>query len=298
MIADEPHKPFKADDGERLFFSFDDKISMSIEYYDPDSSSVDQKAGSMALLSNGLKTGSNGLKNATENGGGSIATKMGNPNKRYLECPGSVKVQSLKKFISQKYGLSDEFVVDVIYKNDLIPEDYTLVDIAYAYNWRRDVPMQFFYRIFKKTKVLLKRRKRKIKSAESLLGNNNESSGMVNKVNNNHHQGNSNEKATNGNESSGGVSAPKKIKVISPPSVPLTAASTGGSSSKAKSDKVRKSPTSGKNSLTAVLAKTKTTSERFESLLTSSKPTSLSSPPKLNTSTSSIGASNRNMMKL
>ena len=56
----------------------------------------------------------------------------------------------------------------MIYKNDLIPEDYTLVDIAYHYNWRRDQPMQFFYRIFKKTKVLLKRRKRKMKASETV----------------------------------------------------------------------------------------------------------------------------------
>ena len=122
---------------------------MSIEYYDPDT--VDEKAGSMALLSNGLaaaapnKAAAN-KENGKANGGVNGTTgKSPNLNKRYLECPGSVKVQSLKKFISMKYGLSDEFVVDVIYKNDLIPEDYALVDIAYNYNWRRDQPMQFFY---------------------------------------------------------------------------------------------------------------------------------------------------------
>ena len=96
-------------------------------------------------------------------------TAGSNPNKRYLECPGSVKVHSLKKFIAMKYGLDPrEFVVDVIYRNDLIPEDYSLVDIAYAYNWRKDTPMQFFYRIFKKTKVILKRKKKRVKSSESL----------------------------------------------------------------------------------------------------------------------------------
>ena len=80
-----------------------------------------------------------------------------------------MKVHSLKKFIAMKYGLDPrEFVVDVIYRNDLIPEDYSLVDIAYAYNWRKDTPMQFFYRIFKKTKVILKRKKKRVKSSESL----------------------------------------------------------------------------------------------------------------------------------
>ena len=118
--------------------------------------------------SGGLKATTN--NNVSSNGAKMAPTTAGSsPNKRYLECPGSVKVHSLKKFIAMKYGLDPrEFVVDVIYRNDLIPEDYSLVDIAYAYNWRKDTPMQFFYRIFKKTKVILKRKKKRVKSSESL----------------------------------------------------------------------------------------------------------------------------------
>ena len=75
---------------------------------------------------------------------------------------GTVKIQHLMKFITMKYGLNSEsFVVDVIYKGDIIPQDYTLIDVAYYYKWEKDAPMQFFYRIFKHQKVLLKRRKRK-----------------------------------------------------------------------------------------------------------------------------------------
>ena len=37
--------------------------------------------------------------------------QINNPNKRYLECPGSVKVQHLKKFITMKYGLNEDFLV-------------------------------------------------------------------------------------------------------------------------------------------------------------------------------------------
>ena len=63
------------------------------------------------------------------------------------------------KFITMKYGLNSEsFVVDVIYKGDIIPQDYTLIDVAYYYKWEKDAPMQFFYRIFKHQKVLLKSR--------------------------------------------------------------------------------------------------------------------------------------------
>ena len=51
------------------------------------------------------------------------------------------------KFITMKYGLAgDNFVVDVIYKGDIIPQDYTLIDVAYYYKWEKDSPMQFFYR--------------------------------------------------------------------------------------------------------------------------------------------------------
>ncbi len=34
------------------------------------------------------------------------------------------------------------FQIDVIYMDDLIPEDYTLIDVAYYYNWKKDAPMK------------------------------------------------------------------------------------------------------------------------------------------------------------
>ena len=60
-----------------------------------------------------------------------------NPNRRFLQCPGSVTVHHLKKFIMTKYSLDQSFLVDVIYKEDLLPEDHTLIDVAYSYNWRK-----------------------------------------------------------------------------------------------------------------------------------------------------------------
>ena len=51
---------------------------------------------------------------------------------------------------------------------DVIPQDYTLIDVAYYYKWEKDSPMQFFYRIFKKNKVLLKRRKRKSRNEDKI----------------------------------------------------------------------------------------------------------------------------------
>lgn len=132
----EPTKVPKAE-LEKHFFFCHDSISMSLEYYDG---------------------GQNQPKNIENN-----------PNKRYLACPGTVKIQHLMKFIIMKYGLNeDQFVVDVIYNGDIIPDDYTLIDVAYYYKWAKDSPMQFFYRIFKKNKVLLKRRKRKSRTEDKI----------------------------------------------------------------------------------------------------------------------------------
>ena len=79
-----------------------------------------------------------------------------------------------------KYSLDQNFLVDVIYKEDLLPEDNTLIDVAYSYNWRKvrqivlikkifsknifyfqTSPMRFYYRIYQKTKVLTRKRKKK-----------------------------------------------------------------------------------------------------------------------------------------
>jgi len=126
-----------------LFFSPEDEISMSIEYFDN-------------ISGNDVsKNGKDNKGNAPDN----LETE--NPNRRFLQCPGSVTVNHLKKFIITKYGLDDKFVVDVIYRDDLLAEDNTLIDVAYSYNWRKTSPMRFYYRIYQKTKVLTRKRKSK-----------------------------------------------------------------------------------------------------------------------------------------
>ena len=57
--------------------------------------------------------------------GDEIDLEKENPNRRFLQCPGSVTVHHLKKFIMTKYSLDQSFLVDVIYKEDLLPEDNT-----------------------------------------------------------------------------------------------------------------------------------------------------------------------------
>ena len=61
-----------------------------------------------------------------------------NRNKRYLECPGMLKMKHLKKFIIKKYGLNgEEFLVEMIYKDEIIPEEYSVIDVAYLHNYRK-----------------------------------------------------------------------------------------------------------------------------------------------------------------
>ena len=58
-------------------------------------------------------------------------------------------MQLLKKFIMTKYSLDQNFLVDVIYKEDLLPEDNTLIDVAYSYNWRKvNIKQKFLLKVF------------------------------------------------------------------------------------------------------------------------------------------------------
>ena len=49
-----------------------------------------------------------------------------------------------------KYSLDQSFLVDVIYKEDLLPEDNTLIDVAYSYNWRKVRQIVLIKKIFSK----------------------------------------------------------------------------------------------------------------------------------------------------
>ena len=88
---------------------------MSIEYYDPEASNAKAtNPGFQKSLTNGGINGTvdgSGIDSSGECEEKDISKNNQNPNKRYLECPGSVKVQHLKKFITMKYGLNEDFLV-------------------------------------------------------------------------------------------------------------------------------------------------------------------------------------------
>ncbi|KAH7962372.1 hypothetical protein HPB52_015756 [Rhipicephalus sanguineus] len=70
-------------------------------------------------------------------------------SRRYLLCPGGFTVGHLKKFLRAKFGLSknhEASTVDVMYMHDHLLDEYSLMDLAYIYSWRRNAPMRLLYR--------------------------------------------------------------------------------------------------------------------------------------------------------
>lgn len=115
----------RGEDTERVIFSPEDVISFSLEYADAtDSDSISSKSSD---------------SNEPPSTAGS---------RRYLQCPAVVNICHLKKFLSMKFDIdSTQYAIDILYKRVPLPDYYTLMDIAYIYNWKRNEPMRFFYQI-------------------------------------------------------------------------------------------------------------------------------------------------------
>lgn len=116
----------RGEDTERVIFSPEDVISFSLEYSDAtDTDSISSKSSD-----------SNEPQPST------------GISRRYLQCPAVVNISHLKKFLSMKFDIdSTQFAIDILYKRVPLPDYYTLMDIAYIYNWKRNEPMRFFYQI-------------------------------------------------------------------------------------------------------------------------------------------------------
>lgn len=58
--------------------------------------------------------------------------------KRYLLCPAGLSVLQLKKFIYNKYSLSNQkYIVDILYAGEAMTDECTIMDVAYIYSWGR-----------------------------------------------------------------------------------------------------------------------------------------------------------------
>ncbi|KPI93898.1 Polycomb group protein Psc [Papilio xuthus] len=116
----------RGEDTERIIFSPEDVISFSLEYADhTDADSISSKSSDSNEAQNTLVSA-----------------------RRFLQCPAVVNINHLKKFLSMKFDIdSSQFAIDILYKRVPLPDYYTLMDIAYIYNWKRNEPMRFFYHI-------------------------------------------------------------------------------------------------------------------------------------------------------
>lgn len=70
---------------------------------------------------------------------------------KYLNCPAIFKVEHLKKFIVSKFLISSKFNVEISYKvkTIVLPEHYTLMDVAYIYTWKKVMTLKHADKIAK-----------------------------------------------------------------------------------------------------------------------------------------------------
>ncbi|CAH1725867.1 unnamed protein product [Aphis gossypii] len=118
---------------DRIVYTADELISLSLEYYDKE---CEQEM----------------WKNVTDDKGLQYKVRTDKPQrcivrKRYLKCPAAVRMSHLKKFIRLKYNLKSWDKVELLYRRESLPEEYSIMDIAYIYTWNRNEPMRFFYKI-------------------------------------------------------------------------------------------------------------------------------------------------------
>lgn len=68
-----------------------------------------------------------------------VGSGITTPPINYLQCPAAVTVHHLKRFVSAKYGINAErdVNIEIICEDEVLPEDFTLMDVAYCYNWTR-----------------------------------------------------------------------------------------------------------------------------------------------------------------
>ncbi|KAJ6224017.1 hypothetical protein RDWZM_002562 [Blomia tropicalis] len=132
--------------GERLILSTDDNIQLTIEYFP-------EVTNPYKLLP--FKTDnkeSNEQSSHSTNGSNGTKSDERINQRRYLMCKAGMRVLQLKKFIRYKYELDSKIEVDFFYKHELLKDDYTIMDLAYIYSWRRNVPIPLYYIILEPNK--------------------------------------------------------------------------------------------------------------------------------------------------
>lgn len=128
---------------ERIIYSEDEKISLSLEFSSngcpPDCCHRQEESDRLKL--NLLRVA--GKYRVKKKKISALVSDC-----RYLLCPASVTVAHLKKFIRMKFSLSPRYKIDIFHTDESLDDDYTLIDIAYIYTWRRRGPLRLFYSVY------------------------------------------------------------------------------------------------------------------------------------------------------
>ncbi|XP_077979049.1 polycomb complex protein BMI-1-A-like [Glandiceps talaboti] len=128
---------------ENFIYKDDEKISISLHYHNPVTMSRSNGTSTCKMTS---QSDSNNDDDAT-----SESNDRSSNDVRYLRCPAAVTVHHIKKFIRGKFGLPLSYEIDIMYRyrksEEALIDHFTLMDIAYLYDWRRQGPMALLYRV-------------------------------------------------------------------------------------------------------------------------------------------------------
>ncbi|XP_012232753.1 protein suppressor 2 of zeste-like [Linepithema humile] len=133
----------------RLIFSPEDVVSLSLEY-------STRRMGPWIALKNtdtDANNSNNTNSNNKHNNNNNHDDNTGG-NRRYLQCPALVTVAHLKKFLALKYSVDiTRYTIEICHRLAPLPENWTLIDVAYIYPWKRNAPMRLFYRVAKEQRL-------------------------------------------------------------------------------------------------------------------------------------------------
>lgn len=125
----------------KSFYKPNDSIDLSIEPHTRgDSSTVYYDNKRKSIVTN--FTGSNQQQPTN----GSMFSPVDSQHfKTYLRCPAKLTALQLKKFIAAKFNLCKDDTIHLLYLNESLRDEYSLIDVAYIYDWRGIEHMRLFY---------------------------------------------------------------------------------------------------------------------------------------------------------
>lgn len=68
--------------------------------------------------------------------------------RRFLLCPALFTIGHFKRFIRTKHLIGEQFQVAIFHSDEVLPDHYTLMDVAYIYSWRRTGPLRLYYSFY------------------------------------------------------------------------------------------------------------------------------------------------------